>query len=352
MDIRKLQPRQVIFNKIGTFGGFLAKTGKVALKTCPVAPVQSYFCRMKWTFLFVAALAVSFRSFEMDTPEQLGERLFSDPVLSLDSTISCASCHQPQFAFSDTLPVSLGVGGRAGRRNTPGITNMSARSGFFFDGRAETLEAQVLMPIQDSMEMRASLPAVVDRLRQHPVYGPAFIRLFGAPANAENLAAALAAFVRTLETANTPFDRWMGGQPDAMSAAAVRGRDIFMNKGKCFDCHFSPDFTGDEFRNIGLYTGTGNLRDQGRFEVTRDSADLGKFKVPGLRNVALTAPYMHNGMFHTLEEVIDFYNNPDARVQGALNRDTLIVPPGLTENEQADLKIFLEALTDDRFLRN
>ncbi len=140
----------------------------------------------------------------------------------------------------------------------------------------------------------------------------------------------------------------MQGRPNPMGEAAVRGRRIFMNQGKCFDCHFSPDFTGDEFRNIGLYTGQPPLADTGRFGITGDPADLGKFKVPGLRNVARTAPYMHNGMFRTLEEVIDYYDQPDAVVTAAIGRDTLLARPlGLLPAEKSDLKAFLEALTED-----
>lgn len=304
------------------------------------------------TLLLLAFVLFSFADRPVQTPEQLGERLFSDPILSLDSTLSCASCHIPQFAFSDTARVSKGVGGRLGKRNSPGITNMGARPHFFYDGRAATLEQQVLMPIQDTVEMRATLELVTSRLKRHKEYDAAFRQLYGTSANAEQLAAVLAAFVRTLETADTPFDRWMQGKPNPMGEAAVRGREVFMKKGKCFDCHFSPDFTGDEFRNVGLYTGRRNLADRGRFDITHDSTDLGKFKVPGLRNVALTAPYMHNGMFQTLEEVIEFYDVPNQTVPGGINRDTLLnAPLGLTKEEKADLKSFLEALTDDRFRR-
>lgn len=306
---------------------------------------------MKYFWLILPVLAFfAFKQPAEITPETLGEKLFSDPILSLDSTISCASCHIPAFAFCDTAKVSKGVGGTLGRRNSPGITNMSARPYFFYDGRALTLEQQVLMPIQDTVEMHATLPLVLRRLSENKEYDAAFRQLFGKAATAESLSAALAAFVRTLETGNTPFDRWMQGKPNPMGESAVRGREVFMKKGKCFDCHFSPDFTGDEFRNVGLYTGRWNLADRGRFDITKDSSDLGKFKVPGLRNVARTAPYMHNSMFSTLEEVIDFYDQPNETVPGGINRDTLLREPlNLTLEEKADLKAFLEALTDDRF---
>jgi cytochrome c peroxidase len=299
--------------------------------------------------LLVFALT-AFRITPPETPEALGEQLFFDPILSRDSTVSCASCHIPAFAFADTARFSRGILGRVGKRNAPGITNMSARAHFFYDGRAATLEQQVLMPIRDTLEMGAEADLLLTRLRRHPGYAPAFRQLFGQEPDMPQLATALAAFVRTLETADTPFDRWMQGDTAAMSAAAVRGRQVFMNKGKCFDCHFSPDFTGDEFRNVGLYTGQAPLNDRGRFDITGRDGDLGKFKVPGLRNVARTAPYMHNAMFQTLEQVIDYYDQPDQFVPNSLNRDTLLARPlGLGPGEKADLKAFLEALTDKRF---
>lgn len=320
-------------------------------------PQTSYFCAMNtrltiWVPSLLAVVLYSFADQPLSTPVKLGEKLFSDPILSLDSTISCASCHIPEFAFADTAQFSRGVGNRIGKRNSPSITNMSARSSFFFDGRAATLEQQVLMPIQDTLEMRLTLDEAIRRLRRHPYYGQAFRQQYGREADADALAAVLAAFVRTLETSDTPFDRWMNGLPRPMNEAAVRGREVFMIKGKCFECHFSPDFTGDEFRNVGTFTGQRNLADRGRFDVTGDSTDLGKFKVPGLRNVALTAPYMHNGMFRTLEEVIDFYDSPNQFAPGAFNRDSLLNEPlHLSPEEKSDLKEFLEALTDERFRR-
>jgi cytochrome c peroxidase len=301
----------------------------------------------------VLALATlpAFRVSEPDTPEALGEMLFSDPILSSNQTQSCASCHIPAFGFADTTAVSLGAEGQRGDRNTPGVTNMSARPYFFWDGRAASLELQALQPIANPVEMNLPVDRALERLRAGARYRAAFQRVYGHAPDSASLGGALAAFIRTLETGNTPFDRWMQGDEAGMSAAAVRGRAIFMEKGKCFDCHFGPDFTGDEFRNIGLFNNK-NLTDPGRFALSKDSADLGKFKTPGLRNIAVTPPYMHNGMFKTLREVIDYYDNPAHFIPDGINRDTLLAQPlRLTEAEKTDLEAFLLALTDDRFRR-
>lgn len=299
--------------------------------------------------LFVLATAYQPMGRAPLASEDLGRLLFEDPLLSSDQSISCASCHLPAFAFSDTSAVSRGVGGQLGNRNTPAITNMSARSAFFWDGRAGTLEAQVVQPIENPVEMNLPLPIAIERLRQSARYQGYFKAIYGRAPDTLTLADALASFVRTLETADTPFDRWMQGNESAMSASAVRGREVFMNKGKCFDCHFSPDFTGDEFRSIGLFDGK-KWNDPGRFAITKDSADLGKFKVPGLRNVAVTGPYMHDGSFVSLREVIDYYDQPNQFAPHGQNRDTLLAKPlGLTEQEKVDLEAFLQALTDDKF---
>jgi cytochrome c peroxidase len=255
---------------------------------------------------------------------ELGRLLFFDPILSGDRTISCASCHKPAYAFADTTALSPGVSGRKGTRNTPSAMNIAIQDIFFWDGRARTLEEQALAPIAN--------PVVnSDPTREH-------------------LAEAIAAFERTLETSNSPFDNWkMSGDASAVSNAVKRGFTLFGGKAKCTKCHFGSDFTQREFRNIGLFDGK-TLNDSGRASLPGQEKELGKFKVPGLRNIAITAPYMHNGMFRTLREVIEFYNDPGKIVPHAINRDTVLAKPlGLTEGEKADLEAFLLSLTDKQF---
>lgn len=284
------------------------------------------------------------------TPEQLGEKLFFEKMLSADRSLSCASCHIPEYGFADTVAFSKGVGGRLGKRNAQSCANMSDRPYLFYDGRAATLEDQVKFPIEDSNEMSLPIHHAVDRLRKSKDYTAWFYKVYKSKPTEQYLKAAIAAYERTLETSKTPFDRYMDGNDSAISESAIRGRELFMSsKAKCFDCHFSPDFTGDEFRNIGLYDGQ-KLKDEGRYSITRNKEDLGKFRVPGLRNVAVTAPYMHNGMFGTLRQVIDYYDNPTTIVPNPINIDTLLVKPlQLTEQEKQDLESFLFTLTDDRF---
>jgi cytochrome c peroxidase len=287
------------------------------------------------------------------TEESLGEKLFFDPILSRDSTISCASCHKPEFAFADNLPTSKGVFGRKGVRNTPSCMNMTNRNFYFWDGRAETLEQQALGPIENPVEMDLPLTLAVKRLIKNAYYNQSFIHVYGKKPNKELIASAIANYQRTLETGNTPFDRYMQEKDtNALSISAKRGLALFNGKAKCFDCHFGVDFTGnDQFRNLGLYNGK-DLDDKGRYNVTGKESDLGKFKVPGLRNIALTAPYMHNGMHKTLMEVIEYYNEPDKFVKNSINRDSLLNKPlGLSAEEKKDLENFLLSLTDDRFVK-
>jgi len=284
--------------------------------------------------------------------EKLGELLFFDPILSADSTISCASCHRPEFAFADTVAFSVGVGGRLGKRNAPSVMNMSDRESFFWDGRAATLEEQAIFPIEDHNEMDLPIQEALIRLNRSKTYRPLFASLFGKTADRKNLGVVLAAFERTLETSNTPLDRWQNDEKaDTLNPQQIRGRELFFSKAKCNECHFTGDFTADELRGIGLFDGKKH-NDSGRYVITKNKADIGKFKVPGLRNIALTAPYMHDGSMKTLREVIDYYDNPGKMLPNGLNRDSVLLEPlGLTEQEKQDIEAFLRALTDDRFIK-
>jgi cytochrome c peroxidase len=306
---------------------------------------------MKYIPIIVIFLAITLVSFipkkDPDTIAELGEKLFFEKLFSKDKSISCASCHNPKNAFADTVRFSVGVDGKKGVRNAPSVMNMAARSAFFYDGRANTLEEQVHFPIEDEIEMNFNLKDVVSRLNKNSDYRTWFKKIFNEKANEKNIAIAIAEFERTLESSSSRFDNFMNDRLPSMNEAAIRGREIFMgNKAKCFDCHFSPDFTADDFKNIGLYDDR-QFRDKGRYVVTKKIEDLGKFKVPGLRNVALTAPYMHNGMFNTLEEVVDYYDNPYNVVPKPINMDTLLLKPlNLSTTEKSDLVQFLKALTD------
>ena len=280
---------------------------------------------------------------------ELGEKLFFDPILSLDQSISCATCHKPEFAFADNVPFSLGVKDSIGTRNTPSVMNMLSRPYFFYDGRAATLEEQAIVPIENPIEMNLSYDVAVKRVASNANYDTLFRLIYSSKPDSFNIANALAQFQRSLESkGNAPHDLWINGiDTSAMTDSQIRGREIFLSEQfKCFDCHFGPDFTGDEFRNIGLYD-ENTLIDRGRFEITKDSSDMGKFKVPGLRNVALTAPYMHNGMLKTLEEVIDYYSNPYDFVKNPINIDTLMAEPlNFTNQQKEDLVNFMHSLTD------
>lgn len=292
----------------------------------------------------------SFTNTEPKTEAELGKILFFDPILSKDSTVSCSSCHKPDLAFADSLAISPGIENRIGRRNAPSIMNMASRSEFFYDGRAKDLVDQIHFPIEDNLEMDAKMTEVVERLKNHAKYPIWFKKIYNEVPNENNLASAIASFEESLETSDTEFDAWMNDLPNKMSDAAIRGRKLFLSdRAKCFDCHFSPDFTGDEFKNIGLYDEK-KYRDKGRFEVTKNQNDLGKFKVPGLRNVAVTGPYMHDGSFATLKDVIEYYSDPYQFVTNPINMDTTLLKPiNFTTQEKEDLEAFLLSLTDRRF---
>lgn len=312
--------------------------------------IYAYFLTAIGSLILVGARFVTDEPTDKIT---LGRRLFFDTILSRNRTVSCATCHREEFAFADTSAVSLGVLGRKGKRNTPSAMNVLLQANFFWDGRAATLEEQALIPIANPDEMDLPIDVAVKRLNASRTYRTYFKRVFGELPSKTNLAKALAQFQQTLETNETPFDDWrMNDNEAAVSESVKRGFALFNGKANCVQCHFGANFNSSEFRNIGLFNGK-TLADSGRAVVTKKAADLGKFKIGPLRNVALTAPYMHNGMFRTLGQVIDFYDDPDKIVPNAINRDPLLAKPlGLTAQEKLDLENFLRSLTDKRFVAN
>ncbi len=280
----------------------------------------------------------------------LGEELFFSKILSSDKSISCSSCHKPEFAFADTAALSHGVNGGLTSRNAPSVMNQLNRELFFWDGRAKSLEEQALGPITNPNEMNLPIDSAVMRLKSDLYFNLAFNKFFDDGVTSKNIGTVFRDFEQSLETGATPFDEFMRGNKKSISQSAIRGREIFMNKGKCFTCHFGPDFTSDEFKNIGLYNAK-EWNDVGRYTVTKDSLDIGKFKVPSLRNVSLTAPYMHNGKFKTLREVIDYYNKPNEKISNSINQDIVISNINLTEKEKIDLENFLLTLTETNSLQ-
>ncbi len=310
-----------------------------------------------FSILFYFLLVVISSSFfenensAIKTKAAIGKKLFSEKILSRDSSVSCASCHIPKFAFADTVAFSKGIGGKLTSRNTPSVLNMKNRPYYFWDGRAGSLEEQALIPIQNPDEMGLPIDEAVKRLNENKEYKKLFQKIFNEQPNAINLAAAFAAFEETLETVDSKFDDWSNNLKD-LTAQEERGRELFVgNKAKCFDCHRMEDFTTDEFKNIGLFDGR-ELNDAGLYNITKKETDKGKFKIPGLRNVAVTAPYMHNGKFKTLEMVLTYYNNPNAFVEDPINiDDALRKPLGLTIQERKDIVAFLKTLTDKKYLK-
>jgi cytochrome c peroxidase len=283
----------------------------------------------------------------------LGRRLFYDPRLSVDNTVSCATCHSPALAFADRRRVSLGVGGSAGARNAPAIWNAAYASAQFWDGRADSLEDQAGTPISNRVEMNQPHDACESRLNDDAEYRELFRKAFGAgPITMERIKKALASFERTILSGNSPFDRYYyGGDRSAMSASAIRGLAVFTDaqRGNCAVCHTIDQthalFTDDKFHNLG--TGLrpdGELADLGRYEHTKQESDKGAFKTPTLRNVAQTAPYMHDGSLRTLREVVDFYIGGGS---SNLHLDKEMKPLKLTAQERTDLISFLEALTGE-----
>ena len=238
----------------------------------------------------------------------LGKRLFFDKNLSKDRSISCATCHDPAQGFSNGGVHAKGVSGQNSTRNVPSIINRLFGRTQFWDGRAETLESQALGPLFNPDEMAMDEELLIERLQADKVYHQLFQEAFHAGPTLDNLLMAIAAYERTLLSGSTAFDRYeWNGEKTALSNSAIRGIALFRGKARCSTCHIGTNFTDEKFHNLGAGEGTGRT-DPGRAAVTKKPEDFGKFKTPTLRNIALTAPYMHDGSLPTLEEVIAFYD--------------------------------------------
>ena len=288
----------------------------------------------------------------------LGKKLFFDPLLSGDNTQSCASCHRPQNAFTDRARFSEGIDGVRGNRNSMPLFNLAWNydEKFFWDGRVFSLEHQALEPVTNPVEMHNTWEVVIQRLEQHPEYPQMFSDAFGeGPITNEKATKAIAQFERTLISANSKFDNYLLGQGE-LTPQELNGLNVFMDetKGDCFHCHGNPNnplWTDNIFHNNGL---DATFTDLGLGEVTGDPADNGKFKSPSLRNLAFSAPFMHDGRFATLDEVINHYSEG---LQDSPTIDPLMkkVDEGgvqLNAQDKADLKAFLLTLSDPSFINN
>ena len=280
---------------------------------------------------------------------ELGRLLFFDPILSQNNDMSCASCHHPDLGFADGKQQAVGDNGTVLPRSAMSLWNVAYNTNFFWDGRAATLEEQTDTPFTNKDEM-ASTPGEIEKeLQAIPEYVDLFEKAFGSTdsVNYENVQNAIAAFERTLITNNSPFDRYAAGEVTALTPAQRRGLALFRSAAtRCFECHSAPTFSDDSFSLTGVPDLPGQTHDTGRQEVEPSGLD-GAFKAPTLRNIALTAPYMHNGVFATLEEVVDFYAKGGGRDDGVENVDIHVTGFDMSEQEKADLVAFMYGLTDE-----
>lgn len=281
--------------------------------------------------------------------EELGRRLFFDTVLSRRGNVACATCHRPEHGFADPRSRSIGDRGEKTARHAPTLVNRRGGAAFFWDGRAATLEDQVLQPIANEREMDLPLGEALARLAADDGYRAAFDAAFERAPDEEALASALAAFVRTLVAGESRVDRFHAGDRSALTRAERTGMWLFESRAGCWRCHGGTNLTDEAFHNTGVAArsaGADGERDPGRFAVTGDEADRGAFKTPTLRGVALTAPYMHDGSLATLEDVVEHYRaGGRAGSVDDPNLDPHVVPLELSDEEAASLVAFLRALT-------
>ncbi len=275
----------------------------------------------------------------------LGKRLFYDPILSVDGSISCSSCHLPEKAFTDGRVVSQGVGEREGNRNAPTLANVAYHPYLTREGGVPTLEMQILVPVQEHAEFDFNILLIAERMAQDSSYIKASYDAYGRAPDAFVITRAISCFERTLLSGNSRYDQHLNGNTKSLSELEIMGKELFFNdRLACSTCHSGFNFTNYAFENNGLYE---EYPDAGRFRLTGEETDVALFKVPSLRNVGVTAPYMHDGSIANLTEVIEHYS---AGGKTHLHKSSLIKPLFLTMEEKSALIAFLETLTDYDFL--
>ncbi|MCU1273484.1 MAG: Cytochrome-c peroxidase [Bryobacterales bacterium] len=280
------------------------------------------------------------------TPEkaELGRVLYFDPRLSADGSVSCATCHSPKFAFTDGAAVSTGIRGQKGNRSAPTVINRAYSLAQFWDGRASTLEEQAKGPMANPLEMGNTHDSIVDNLKKVQGYRVLFAKVFGTEDfTIDQVAKAITTFERTLMSGNSPYDRYQAGQKNAMTVGQVRGMNVFFDKAKCDACHEGVNFTSNMYANLGVGIDKPEP-DVGRHAVTHDPKDWGAFKTPTLREIAHTAPYMHDGSLKTLEDVVEYYDKGGTPNK---NLDQKIKPLRLTAQDKKDLVAFLNSLSGE-----
>ena len=270
----------------------------------------------------------------------LGKQLYFDTRLSKDNTISCATCHDPAMGWSDAGPTSTGINKQLGGRRAPPVSNSAYNPLQFWDGRTATLEDQAKGPIENPVEMGNTHLVMIKTLQDVPGYVEEFKQVFGTtPITIDQVADAIASFERTVVTTDSPFDRFIRGDKNALTCLEKKGLEIFNGKGHCTACHWGGNFSDGRFHNLGAKQ-TGPLQvDEGRYNVTKNPKDKDAFKTPTVRDVALRAPYMHSGSEKTLEDVVEFYNKGGGK--NVSNLDPMIVPLGLSKKEVKALVAFM-----------
>jgi cytochrome c peroxidase len=274
----------------------------------------------------------------------LGRKLFFDPRLSYNNTVSCASCHKASFAMSDDDQFSEGVDGKVTLRNSTPLFNLAYHPSFFRDGGSPTLEMQIIGPIENPLEMNIPIIDLATKLNQHSEYKALTKKAFGtSDVTPFTITRSLAAYMRTFISGNSRYDQYLLGNSSALSTQEKQGLALFEGKANCISCHNGFNLTNFQFENNGLYA---NYADQGRGIITSNPLDNGKYRVASLRNVSITFPYMHDGSLATLEDVLNHYNTGGANHP---NKSTKIVPLNLTEQEKEAIISFLGSLTDNSF---